>query len=274
MVQSAAVLAGGIQSHVQRLVTDAGESIILKQHAHAPADWYSLEAEGLRLLDRPNCPRVPKVLAVGEAFLLLEDVAHRDLQPAAASNVFWEAFGRSLAHLHRHTASLHGFDHDNYLGLMPQHNGQMADGREFFIERRVLRYLREPLAEQTLTLEDRRGVERLCERIRRDVPDQPASLCHGDLWTGNMLVGPAGNPAYIDPAVHYGLAEAELSLTRQFSGVPDSFYDAYIEVNPLETGWESRLPLYELKEMLGLIAQFGDEHEMVSPLRQLIRRFS
>ena len=40
-------------------------------------------------------------------------------------------------------------------------------------------------------------------------PPQPA-LLHGDLWDGNVLVGPGGAPALIDPAASYGDREAEL----------------------------------------------------------------
>lgn len=273
-LRGAEELKGGIQSRTRRLTYSSGTSLVLKQHDRAPADWYAREAEGLKLLARPGCPRVPTALAVDQAFLLLEDLRDRAGDAFERSSDYWQAFGRSLATLHRHTHDRFGFAHDNYLGLMPQRNTPTSDGHAFFIEHRVLRYLREPIAQATLTPDDRRGVERLCERIRRDVPHQPASLCHGDLWVGNMLAAECESPSYIDPAVHYGWAEAELSLTRQFEGVPDDFYAAYVEVNPLHDGWRERLPLYELKEMLALIAQFGDEHEMVGPLRSLIARFA
>ncbi len=267
-VVSAAPLKGGIQSLVRRLQTASGLSMILKQHPQAPADWYPLEAEGLKLLDLPNCVRVPKIYGVCSEYLLLEDLSGST--PVQVGPSYWQEFGYQLAQLHLHTQSQYGFTHDNYLGLKPQKNPLMDDGHEFFIQNRVLYYLNQPLSLKTLTREDRIGVERLCEWIRKNVPLQPASLLHGDLWTGNMVIGSDGAPAYIDPAVHYGWAEAELSLTRQFGGVPDSFYDAYNEVNPLESGWSERLPIYELKEDLALIAQFGDAFEMVGPLREII----
>lgn len=273
-IQSIAKLTGGIQSTVQRLFTSSGATVILKEHPHAPSDWYALEAEGLRALKLPGCPRVPEVYLVGRAFLLLEDVTDSSgavIEPPAR---YWESFGRQLATLHRHHGSSHGYSHNNYLGLMPQTNGQMSDGRAFYVEHRVRRYLREPLCHATLAKSDFDGVEKLCERILKEFPDLPPSLCHGDLWTGNMLIGRSGEPVYIDPAIHFGPAEAELSLTRQFGGVPDAFYDAYREINPLEPGWPDRLRVYELKEMLALIAQFGDEHQMLAPLRDLIRDFA
>lgn len=268
-------LQGGIQSRTRRLTFAGGASLVLKQHDQAPADWYAKEVEGLRLLDRPGCPRVPKALAVDQHFLLLEDLRDRPAGIAAErSDQYWQAFGRSLATLHRITGEQFGLPHDNYLGLMPQCNTPTHDGHAFFIEHRVLRYLNEPIAVATLTANDRRGVEKLCDRIRRDVPHQPPSLCHGDLWVGNMLINECEQPAYVDPAVHYGWAEAELSLTRQFEGVPEAFYAAYAEVNPLHDGWQERMPLYELKETLGLIAQFADEHDMVRPLRNLIAAYA
>jgi fructosamine-3-kinase len=268
-------LQGGIQSRTRRLAFDNGTTLVLKQHDHAPADWYAREVEGLSLLDQPGCPRVPKALAIDQHFLLLEDLRDRPAgKSAERTGDYWEAFGRSLAKLHRITGEYYGFAHNNYLGLMPQRNTPTHDGHAFFIEHRVLRYLNEPIAIATLTPEDRRGVERLCDRIRRDVPHQPPSLCHGDLWVGNMLIAECEAPSYVDPAVHYGWAEAELSLTRQFEGVPESFYAAYVEVNALNDGWQDRLPLYELKEMLALIAQFADEHDMLRPLRALVAKYA
>lgn len=272
-VVSLAKLTGGLQSTVERVTTSSGATLVLKRHADAPADWYQLEAEGLEVLRSAvaqGAPRVPVVHAVARECLLLEDLS--DGSPRAPD--YWESFGRQLGALHLTPAPYFGFPHDNWLGLTRQVNTRMAHGAEFFIECRVLRYLREPLTEATLTAEDRAGVEKLCDRIRRETPPMPPVLCHGDLWTGNMLVGPAGRPAYIDPAVHYGLAEAELSLTRHFGGVPDAFYAAYHEANPLLPGWEDRLRWFEPKEMLGLISQFADAHNMVRPLRELVKQFA
>ena len=48
-------------------------------------------------------------------------------------------------------------------------------------------------------------------------PERP-SLLHGDLWSGNFIVGPDGNTWLIDPAVYVGCAEADIAMTELFGG--------------------------------------------------------
>ena len=78
----------------------------------------------------------------------------------------------------------------NYLGRLVQRNTWTDDGHAFFAEQRVLRYLDEPRSTEALTATDRSRVEHLAARLPALVPDQPASLLHGDLWWANVI-GPA-----------------------------------------------------------------------------------
>jgi hypothetical protein len=101
---------------------------------------------------------------------------------------------------------------DGWLGRLRQVNTWNADGHEFFAEHRLLRYLTEPPAEQALTADDRRALERLCARLPELIPPMPAVLTHGDLWTGNLVSQPGGRITVIDPAVSYTWAEVDLSM--------------------------------------------------------------
>ena len=89
-----------------------------------------------------------------------------------------------------------------------------------------------------------------------------------------MLVDRQGVPSVIDPAVHYGWAEAELSMTRQYGNVPRRFYDAYIEVNPLTEGWWERLELLSIRQLMAVIAVFGNQYNTVQQLRDLFDKFA
>ena len=71
------------------------------------------------------------------------------------------------------------------------------------------------------------------------------------------MSGPQGEPALIDPAVHYGWAEAELAMTTLFGVFPAEFYRAYQEIRPLETGLQSRFPIYNLYHLLNHLVLFG-----------------
>jgi len=262
-------LHGGAISTVTRLIGDCGRTMIVKQHLEAPEDMYACEAAGLRALRLPGCPTVPEVYLAGPQFFLLQDLGSKKEQTPA----YWETFGRQVATLHRHTHTHFGFSQDNYLGKKRMSNRWTEDGYAFYAQTRVLFYLEQPDSELHLTADDRRNLERLCDRLPQLMPKQPASLIHGDLWHANLLVGLDGEPAYIDPATHYGWAEADLSMSRQYGVIPETFFAAYQEVNPLPDGWWERLELFYLKELLSMIVHFGNQYGNVDQLRKVVAKF-
>lgn len=274
-------LAGGDINEVARLTTSQGTSYFLKQHANPPPQMFQVEALGLEALREAftRCHsteiRVPQVFLRGESFLLLED-----LRPSAKSHDYWERLGRGLAHLHNDTRACFGFTQeqqgkskqvDNYCGLTPQPNPAMSDGYAFFSEARLLHQTRLARTKGLLTPADLRDIENLCQRLPQLVPEQPASLIHGDLWSGNAHTGPAGEPALIDPAAHWGWAEAEIAMTRLFGGFSPTFYQAYLETRPLDPGWEDRLDLYNLYHVLNHANLFGQGY--VDQARTILRKY-
>jgi protein-ribulosamine 3-kinase len=54
--------------------------------------------------------------------------------------------------------------------------------------------------------------------------DEPPSLLHGDLWSGNYLVDSSGAPVLIDPATYYGHRETDLAMMKLFGGFPDELF--------------------------------------------------
>ena len=103
--------------------------------------------------------------------------------------------------------------------------------------------------------------------------DERPCLVHGDLWSGNLLCAANAVPVLIDPAVYLGHREADLSMTTLFGGFPPSFYAAYQEVWPLESGWELRLKFYGLYHWLNHLNAFGTSYRSscVHTLRALLR---
>ena len=82
--------------------------------------------------------------------------------------------------------------------------------------------------------EDAKRFEKVILRMKEIVPEQAASLLHGDLWQGNVMADEVGRPTLIDPAVYYGWAEADLAMIVMFGGFGDVFFEAYEEVRELE----------------------------------------
>ncbi len=251
-VMGAALLSGGDISVVRRLTLRSGRSVVLKTHAAAPPSFFACEADGLAALRVPGGPRVPEVLLSAPAFLLLED-----LRPSSSAADFWPVLGEQLAVLHQTPSAQFGFAHDNFIGATPQPNPWTVNGHEFFAEQRLRFQARRALDAGRLPFADLARVERLCAMLPERVPVQPPALLHGDLWRGNVICDEEGQPVLIDPAAHWGWAEAEIGLTALFGGFPEVFYDAYTDANPLASGWRERLPIYNLYHLLNHLNLFG-----------------
>lgn len=259
-------VAGGCIHQGSRLITTSGRTFFLKQNQSVPDDMFRREAEGLRALAATACIRVPEPFLVGTQFLVMED-----LNPASPGPDYWSRFGRQLAALHDATSDRFGFDHPNYLGSTPQPNPWTEDGHEFFINHRLL-FQAELAVERGLLREKSMDlVDQLCQKLPSLVPRQPASLLHGDLWSGNAMSDEEGEPALIDPAVHFGWAEAELGMTQLFGGFPERFYLAYEESRSLDAGWHERLPIYNLYHLLNHLNLFGRSY--LAQVESILNRF-
>jgi fructosamine-3-kinase len=235
------------------LTTQHGPRVFLKTNLTAPPDMFNREAEGLAALaSAPGAPRVPAVLLTGQAFLLLEYLPAGPPAPAYPA-----ALGEGLARLHSHTAPTFGFDHDNYIGFTPQPNPSVTDGWTFFAEHRLMFQGRLAHRAKRLSTASLGRLEHIARRLRDLVPEQPASLVHGDLWSGNHFPGPGGFACLIDPAAHFGWAEADLAMTALFGRLPGAFYAAYQSIRPLAPGWRERFDLYNLYHLLNHLNLFG-----------------
>ena len=290
-VRDLAVVGGGCISQALRLETERG-SYLLKTSEEQLPGFFEAEAKGLQLIASTNTVRVPEVLAYHDAvpaddqrrmtndendesdnpsfvrrpssvvessFILLEWLQpppHADHRAAAAH------LGYALAALHRTCAAAYGLEHDNYLGTSRQVNAWTPGWTAFFREHRLLFQAELAMRNGYWNNERARRMERVLDQLDKWIDDsqvQP-SLIHGDLWSGNYLVGPDGGPALIDPAVYYGDREAELAYTAMFTPFPEAFYRAYEEAWPLPDGWRERRPLYNLYHLVNHLNHFGESY--------------
>lgn len=218
---------------------------------------FQAEADGLAELAKARAVRVPAVLAIAElegiALLALEWI---DLRSGAAGSE--KKLGELLATQHRVTREKFGWHRDNTIGSTPQSNREAADWVEFLREQRLRPQLLLAKSNGASTDLIDSG-ERLCERLTHFFTDyRPLpSLLHGDLWGGNWGSDTSGQPVLFDPAVYFGDREADLAMTRLFGGFGPSFYSAYQNAWPLDSGATSRVALYNLYHVLNHFNLFG-----------------
>lgn len=242
-------VGGGSICQVWHAATADGQPVIVKD---APYD-VAIEADGLAALRRAGAP-VPAVLAVEGRRLVLERVG---------GPPDWAGLGAAVASLHGVTASAYGWHRDNLIGELPQPNGWLPDERleqrsgsrldwpAFFFHRRIAPFLGAPGLPADLRARlERAGDGPLAELLP---PEPPASLIHGDLWSGNVVAG----RWLIDPAVNHADRELELAFAALFGGLPDAFWRAYHDAWPLADGWRERRPALQLYHLLVHVTHFG-----------------
>lgn len=266
-VSSTRGVSGGCIHRSLIVETAGGRTFFLKVNPNAPADMFRKEADGLTVLEVPGGPKIPDVYLQGTDFLLLED-----LDPSPRHARYWPMFGRQLAAVHLQQQDQYGFEEDNYIGSTFQSNSWHETGFDFFAQERLGFQGRLASENGYLNKTDLDLIDRLMTKLPDLIPEQPASLLHGDLWSGNLISDQQGNPAMIDPAVHYGWAEADLAMTDLFGSFPAAFYSAYQEVRPLAPGYRSRYPIYNLYHLLNHLNIFGRGY--LSRVRELLRQYS
>ncbi|HDD62713.1 MAG TPA: hypothetical protein ENF22_09335 [Chloroflexi bacterium] len=259
-------VSGGCIHQALRVQTASGEYFILKQDPGKYADVFQREAEGLEALKVSGGPVIPDVYLVGEEYLLLSD-----LHPAPRCKDFWQIYGQQLAVVHLQQNPRFGFETDNYIGSNPQENTWMENGHDFFQELRIRKQITWAKDQSLLDTKDIHKLENFMVQLPELIPEQPASLIHGDLWSGNLISDNGGKPALIDPAVYYGWAEADLAMTELFGRYPEEFFKAYAEINPLEKGYRSRFPLYNIYHLLNHLNLFGKGY--LSQIRSILDRY-
>ena len=261
-IKSFEAIGGGCINETQAINLSNGERVFLKYNPSPPKNFFTAEADGLRLLERSkNGPSVPRPLGISTEsnpqFLLLEYIESSSPKVGFASR-----FGQALAEMHRETQEQYGLDYDNFIGKTIQKNNLESDGLVFFREHRI-RFQQE-LARKTRGLPtsiDKR-LDLFCEKLETllDLKDEKPALLHGDLWSGNYFASHDQVPYIFDPAVYFGLREADLAMTEMFGRLPEEFYSAYHEVFPTQPGYTERKDLYNLYHLLNHYNLFGGSY--------------
>lgn len=255
---------GGDINRSYRLRLSDGHEFFIKENNGKAADFFTAEADGLRAIAATGQIGTVEVLGTGTengtAFLLL-----RYVEGAKRISDFWEVFGCELANMHlADTSALvpngrFGFIVNNYIGATRQINTPCDTWIGFYRQYRL--EVQFEMASSYFDQTQKARINRLLDRLDRFLiePKQP-SLLHGDLWSGNFMVGNEGKAILIDPAVYVGHPEADLAMTELFGGFREAFYASYKEKNPLQPGYADRRDLYNLYQLLNHLNLFGGSY--------------
>jgi len=261
--------AGGDINQGWKLRLGDGTDAFLKSRPGAPAREFEVEAAGLDWLAAVGELPVPKVLGVvpGEQTgLLLEWI-----EPGGRLDSNGEvALGRGLARIHRREAAAYGQlpdgapEGDLMVGPVSLGNFVDPDTRSGFgscYARRLEGLARQAVDRGAIESGQAARVEKLCGRIDEFTgPPEPPARTHGDLWSGNVLVGADGRPWLIDPAAHGAHRELDLAMLALFGAPSDRFLGAYREEFPLAPDHHERVGLWQIQPLLIHAILFGGSY--------------
>lgn len=248
-------LSGGDINQVYKIMSSEGNYVIKLNEALRYPDMFEIEAKSLQILSKTDSFVIPKVIGNGEqkdkTYLLLEYIDSNN------SSQFSEVFATALAKLHKNQTDNFGLEFNNFIGRLHQKNlPKQPKSIDFYINLRL-----EP---QFKLASDQgfefKNVDKFYTILEDLIPDEKASLIHGDLWSGNYLITENREACIFDPAIAYAPREMDLAMMKLFGGYPQDIFDIYNEIFPLENNWESRIPVWQLYYILVHVNLFGSSY--------------
>jgi fructosamine-3-kinase len=258
-INQAERINGGDINETYRLLTNEGVWFLKMNDARRYPDMFAKEFNGLETLRKTAAITLPQPICYGKvngrAYLVTTFLDKGGVVPD-----FWEGFAASMVKLHKNTQPHFGFHESNYIGTLKQYNTPYSSWPVFYAFNRLLPLARQAFDRQLLDKANIKRMEQLCKRLPSIFPEEPPALLHGDLWSGNFMVGPDGRACIYDPAVYYGHREMDLAMTRLFGGFDTRFYYAYERLYPLAAGWQQRIGICQLYPLLVHALLFGGSY--------------
>jgi fructosamine-3-kinase len=256
-ILSSKTLSGGCIHRATKIETPAGE-FCLKYNTSAAAVQFAREAKGLELLSENSDLIIPEVFFTG----VISDFAvilMSYIEPGRRRKDYWQSLGEKLGGLHAHHDEKFGLNEDNFIGSLTQIN-RRTEIWEVLFRDRIEKLLLDAEKKGISVIQTGKQFEKLYPKLPSLLPKEKPSLLHGDLWPGNLLIAGNGEPALIDPAVHFGHREAEIAFTTLFGRFDEEFYESYFSVSPSPPGWEERIPVYNLYPLMVHLVLFGESY--------------
>ncbi len=251
----------------------SGLQVFVKSNERAEPRMFACEAAGLQWLASANAIRVPRVLAASSPDDEVQFLALEYLDVGKRCENYEEQLGQRLAALHASGAEHFGWEHDNFIGMLPQDNTPEPAWSTFYAQRRLEPQLRRAIDSGIAPRSWPARFARLFARLDSlcGPVEAPARL-HGDLWSGNLLVDERGEPCLIDPAVYGGHREIDLAMLTLFGRPGERFFAAYRESHALAPGYVERVALYQLYPLLVHVNHFGGGY--VASVERALARYS
>jgi fructosamine-3-kinase len=249
-ISTIAPLSAANNAQIYRMTCSDGTVFVAK----VAAKGLDTEAWMLKYLKEKSKLTVPAVAYSNEHVIIMQYVeTHVSIDGQGQRDA-----AEQLAALHKIRADSYGLERDTLIGSLKQPNPQTKNWVSFFTEHRLLYMAGEALKEGKIDSKVMKMAEKLAGKIGvyLSAPNPP-SLIHGDVWSGNILVGRGRIAAFLDPAIYYADPEIELAFIRLFNTFDAGFFARYNEINPIKPGFEERADVYNVYPLLVHTRLFG-----------------
>jgi protein-ribulosamine 3-kinase len=265
-------VGGGCINNCYRAETEQGKKFFVKTNqAEKYPGLFDKEKNALSILAQQSIIRLPRVIATdssgGSQYIILEWI-----ESGKKSASFWKDFGTRLALLHKISSQTFGFFEDNYIGSLEQSNTYTPSWSEFFIQHRLEPQLKLAAGSKLIPVKQVALFEKIFNTLDNIFSKEPASLIHGDLWSGNFMCDQDSQPVLIDPAVYFGHRMMDIGMTKLFGGFDSRFYEAYNDTYPLPPNSDEQVEIANLYPLLIHLNLFGLQY--LSQIETVLRRYT
>lgn len=268
-------VSGGDISRAFRLQTQ-NQTYFCKLNSSFSEVFFQSERDNLSHLALALKPikRTPDIIDCGQinnqSYLLMEFLETSPITPSD-----YVELASNLARIHHFYHHSYGWHHDNFIGSSYQKGGFLqTDWMNFFIEFRILPQSVNAFNHGLLSKSEAASIEMICSKLGsqwKELHSVP-SLCHGDLWYGNIIKVKETGFFFIDPACSYSNRETDIAMTELFGSFPEAFYQTYNEVFPLTDGYSERKPFWNLYHNLNHLNLFGSSY--LESVRKIIQYYT
>ena len=257
------------------LETKEGSQIQIAAKQVSSIEMAETEHESLHALEQTGAP-VPKaygysLLSTSQNAILLMEFLTPSPQERSKS---YDSLTENLLKIYYKEEKQYGWHRNNFIGSLVQKNKKHNRFSDFWWMERI--FPQWELAKQRgyLTDADRKNLEKItvscCEKWGLD--HLKPRLVHGDLWSGNLLNGPAGVSYLIDPCVSYSNPEQDIAMLSLFGSALSFCEEEQIALKVgAGSGFRERTAFWQIYPLLVHVNLFAGGY--IQQLRDSIRSY-